>query len=54
MLTPDNPEEYVSKPAGMKIEARAIRYKYDAKSEEEVLKGASFVINPGEMIAVVG
>ena len=48
------PKEYVSNPAGMKLEARKIRYKYDEKSETEVLKGASFVINPGEMIAVVG
>jgi ABC-type multidrug transport system fused ATPase/permease subunit len=48
------PKEYVSNPAGMKLEAREIRYKYDEKSETEVLKGTSFVINPGEMIAVVG
>jgi ABC-type multidrug transport system fused ATPase/permease subunit len=54
METPENPEEYVSNPAGMKIEARKIHYKYDLKNEEEVLKGASFVINAGEMIAVVG
>ena len=54
MQTPEDPEEYVSQPAGMKIEARSIRYKYNAKDEEEVLKGTSFVINPGEMIAVVG
>ena len=54
MQTPEDPEEYVSQPAGMKIEARNIRYKYDAKDEEEVLKGTSFVINPGEMVAVVG
>lgn len=54
MQTPEDPEEYVSQPAGMKIEARAIRYKYDVKDEEEVLKGTSFVINPGEMVAVVG
>jgi ABC-type multidrug transport system fused ATPase/permease subunit len=54
MNTPENPEPYISSPAGMKIEARAIRYKYDSKKGEEVLKGASFVINPGEMIAVVG
>jgi ABC-type multidrug transport system fused ATPase/permease subunit len=51
---PENPVEYVSSPNGMKIEAKEIRYKYDMKSEEEVLKGTSFVINPGEMIAVVG
>ena len=51
---PENPVQYVSSPAGMKIEAKEIRYKYDLKSEEEVLKGTSFVINPGEMIAVVG
>jgi ABC-type multidrug transport system fused ATPase/permease subunit len=49
-----DPREYVSNPAGMKIEGRDIRYKYDSKKDEEVLKGASFVINPGEMIAVVG
>ena len=51
---PENPVQYVSSAAGMKIEAKDIRYKYDLKSEEEVLKGTSFVINPGEMIAVVG
>jgi ABC-type multidrug transport system fused ATPase/permease subunit len=51
---PEQPHEYQSGPAGMKIEARGIRYKYDEDDKEEVLKGASFVINPGEMIAVVG
>ena len=54
MEIPVNPREYVRNPAGMKIEARAISYKYDSKASEEVIKGASFVINPGEMIAVVG
>lgn len=49
-----DPVKYVGHPSGMKIEARNIRYKYDIKKDEEVLKGASFVINPGEMIAVVG
>jgi ABC-type multidrug transport system fused ATPase/permease subunit len=51
---PKEPHEYLSGPAGMKIEARAIRYKYDEDDKDEVLKGASFVINPGEMVAVVG
>ena len=51
---PENPVAYVSNDAGMKIEARNIRYKYDAKNKEEVLQGISFTINPGEMIAVVG
>lgn len=51
---PAVPREYVSSPAGMKIEARGLKYKYDEKHTVEVLKGASFVINPGEMIAVVG
>jgi ABC-type multidrug transport system fused ATPase/permease subunit len=54
IVLPPNPVEYVSKSRGMKIEARNIRYKYDSKKKEEVLKGISFVINPGEMIAVVG
>jgi ABC-type multidrug transport system fused ATPase/permease subunit len=54
MEIPENPEPYVSNPAGMKIEARSIRYKYDIKTGEDVLKGASFIINPGEMVAVVG
>jgi len=48
------PREYISNPAGMKIEARGLKYKYDEKHTVEVLKGASFVINPGEMIAVAG
>jgi ATP-binding cassette subfamily B protein len=51
---PENPVEYVSNSGGMKIEARNVRYKYESKKKEEVLKGISFVINPGEMIAVVG
>lgn len=51
---PVEPREYVSNPAGMKIEARSVKYKYDEKHTVEALKGASFVINPGEMIAVVG
>ena len=54
MVRPENPREYISDSGGMKIEARDVRYKYDVKKEEEVLKGVSFVINPGEMIAVVG
>jgi ABC-type multidrug transport system fused ATPase/permease subunit len=54
MARPENPKEYASNIEGMKIEARDMRYKYDLKKEEEVLKGVSFVINPGEMIAVVG
>lgn len=54
MARPENPKDYVSNSEGMKIEARDLRYKYDAKKEEEVLKGVSFVIKPGEMIAVVG
>jgi len=51
---PENPLEYVRNPTGMKVEARGIRYKYDPDDEEEVLKGASFIINPGAMVAVVG
>jgi ABC-type multidrug transport system fused ATPase/permease subunit len=54
MVRPENPQVYISDSGGMKIEARDVRYKYDVKKEEEVLKGVSFVINPGEMIAVVG
>jgi len=45
---------YTRNPQGMKIEAKLIRFKYDSEKGEEVLKGASFVINPGAMIAVVG
>jgi hypothetical protein len=54
MEIPPSPEEYVSRPGGMKIEARSMRYKYDVKNDAEVLTGATFVINPGEMVAVVG
>lgn len=51
---PEDTVPYVRNPEGMKIEARGIRYKYDPDDEEEVLKGASFIINPGAMVAVVG
>jgi ABC-type multidrug transport system fused ATPase/permease subunit len=54
LVKPADPKEYVSSPAGMKLEAKSIRYKYDLKKDVEVLKGASFIINPGEMVAVVG
>jgi len=54
MNVPTDPKEYISQPGGMKIEARSIRYKYDVNKEAEVLTGASFVISPGEMVAVVG
>lgn len=54
MVIPANPTRYVSRPGGMKVEARSIRYKYDVKKDAEVLTGASFTINPGEMVAVVG
>ena len=51
---PEDCLPYVRNPAGMKVEARLIRYKYDENDENEALKGASFVINPGAMVAVVG
>ena len=53
MQAPENPVAYVPSSGGMKIEARAIRYKYDPK-KEDILKGTSFVVNSGEMVAVVG
>ena len=52
--TPEDSVPYVRNPAGMKVEARRIRYKYDPDDEDEILKGASFLINPGSMVAVVG
>lgn len=54
METPANPKEYVCNPAGISIEAKNIHYKYDSIKGKDVLKGTSFVINPGEMVAVVG
>jgi len=51
---PEDCLPYVRNPAGMKVEAREIRYKYDEDDEDEVIKGASFIINPGAMVAVVG
>lgn len=51
---PEDCEEYVRNPAGMKVEARGIRYKYKPSDKDEVLKGASFIINPGAMVAIVG
>lgn len=51
---PEDCEEYVRNPAGMKVEARGIRYKYKSSDKDEVLKGASFIINPGAMVAIVG
>jgi len=51
---PENSVRYTRHPRGMKVEAREIRYKYDLDKGEEVLRGASFIINPGAMVAVVG
>jgi len=51
---PEDCVPYVRNPAGMKVEARGIRYKYEDDDEDEVLKGMSFTINPGAMVAVVG
>jgi ABC-type multidrug transport system fused ATPase/permease subunit len=50
---PEDVKEYFSSSAGMKIEAKNVRYRYD-KKKEDVLKGMSFVINPGDMVAIVG
>lgn len=54
IVAPQKPVEYIRNPAGMKIEARGIRFKYDPDDKEEILKGASFIINPGSMVAIVG
>jgi ABC-type multidrug transport system fused ATPase/permease subunit len=51
---PENQVPYIRNPAGMKIEARGIRFKYDCDDKKEILKGASFIINPGAMVAIVG
>lgn len=51
---PDDTKQYTRNAGGMKVEARGIRYKYDEDKEEEVLRGASFIINPGSTVAVVG
>jgi len=51
---PENSVEYIPSKQGMKIEARDIHYKYNPDNETEILKGASFLIEPGKMIAVVG
>lgn len=51
---PEDCVPYVRNPAGMKVEARGVRFKYDEDDDEEVLKGVSFIINPGAMVAVVG
>jgi len=51
---PEDIQEYVRNPAGMKVEARGIRFKYKPSDEDEVLRGASFIINPGAMVAIVG
>lgn len=54
MKRPAEPIPYERKEAGMKIEARDIHFKYDPESNEEVLKGVSFVIEAGKMVAIVG
>ena len=51
---PEDCQEYIRNPAGMKVEARGIRFKYKPGDKEEVLKGASFIINPGALVAIVG
>ena len=51
---PEKQVPYIRNPAGMKIEAKGIRFKYDRDDENEILKGVSFVINPGAMVAIVG
>jgi len=51
---PEEPMPYVSTAAGMKIEARDIHYKYNSTDKDEILKGASFLIEPGKMVAIVG
>jgi ABC-type multidrug transport system fused ATPase/permease subunit len=51
---PEDAQEYVRNPVGMKVEARGIRFKYKPGDKDEVLRGASFIINPGAMVAIVG
>ena len=38
---PEKQVPYIRNPAGMKIEAKGIRFKYDRDDENEILKGVS-------------
>jgi ABC-type multidrug transport system fused ATPase/permease subunit len=54
MKKPHEMTRYIRKDGGMKIEARDVHFKYDAESGNEILKGVSFVIEPGKLVAIVG
>jgi ABC-type multidrug transport system fused ATPase/permease subunit len=57
MKIPEDPAEYESLVAetgsGMKVEVRGVSYKYPGKGEF-VLKDVSFVLYPGETLALLG
>ena len=53
VLPPENPVEYVSHPNGMKLEFRKVSFRYNETSPF-VLKDVSFIVEPGQIISVVG
>src|SRR5277367_1012789 len=53
ILPPDNPAPYTSHPNGMKIELRNVSFRYN-ETAPFVLKDVSFIVEPGQIISVVG
>jgi ABC-type multidrug transport system fused ATPase/permease subunit len=50
---PENPATYQSDPRGMKIEVKNVSFTY-SKESPPVVKDVSFVVEPGQMVSIVG
>lgn len=50
--SPANPREYVSRAGGMKVEVRGLSFAY--REGKNVLKDVNFVIEPGQIVSIVG
>jgi ABC-type multidrug transport system fused ATPase/permease subunit len=50
---PENPTTYQSDPRGMKLEVKNVSFTYSEESPP-VVKDVSFVVEPGQMVSIVG
>ena len=53
-IGPEMPAPYISHPKGMKIQVKNLSFRYHPEFGMPVLKDVNFVIEPGEIVSVVG